>query len=60
MARFPRPTVSVSVRIGVQARELLEQVAKVRKLSMSGLIEQLVVEESQRLGPPKKRQARDE
>ena len=53
--RYRRPTVGVTVRLGVEARELLDQVAKARKLSIAGTIEQLVIEESMRLGPSKKR-----
>ena len=57
--RLRRPTVGVTVRLGVEARELLDQVAKVRRLSLAATIEQLVVEESQRLGPPKKKAVRN-
>ena len=53
--RLRRPTVGVTVRLGMEARELLDQVAKARRLSLAATIEQLVIEESQRLGPPKKR-----
>jgi hypothetical protein len=43
----------------MEARELLDHVAKARRLSLAATIEQLVIEESQRLGPPKKRGVRD-
>lgn len=60
MSRYRRPTVGVTVRLGVETRELLDQVAKARKLSLAGTIEQLVIEESQRLGPRKKRSEKHE
>lgn len=57
--RYRRPTIGVTVRLGVEARELLDLVAQARKLSVAGTIEQLVIEESKRLGPPKKRRPAD-
>jgi hypothetical protein len=56
--RYRRPTVGVTVRLGVETRELLDQVAKARRLSLAATIEQLVIEESNRLGPPKKKRDR--
>ena len=53
--RYRRPTVGLTIRLGLEARELLDAVARGRKLSASGTIEQLIIEESQRLGPPKRR-----
>ena len=57
--RLRRPTVGVTIRLGMEARELLGRVATGRQLSLSATIEQLVIEEAQRLGPPKKRTVRD-
>jgi len=57
--RYGRPTVGLTVRLGLEARELLEQLTKSRKLSAANTIEQLIIEEAQRLGPPRKRSERD-
>lgn len=57
--RYARPTVGITVRISPDAREKLGQVAQIRNMSMSATVERLVVEESQRLGPPKKRSQTD-